>query len=92
MDEPFFIYDGLSEDRNKILQEISDILKKPKKQYDVHALILKRFLYALFRSAGTQKKKNVFVKKDVQPIKIIESKIPIPEDIEFLIPKPNKKL
>ncbi|MBI2110767.1 hypothetical protein HYT51_03235 [Candidatus Woesearchaeota archaeon] len=90
MDEPLFIYDGLSEDRNKILQEISDILKKPKKQHDVHALILKRFLYALFRSAGIQKKSPVFVKKESQP-KIVESKIPIPEDLEFLIPKPVRK-
>ena len=89
MDEPFFIYDGLSEDRNKILQEISDILKKPKKQYDTHTVILKRFLYALFRAAGTKKKSYVFVKKESQP-KIIESKIPIPEDLEYLIPKPNK--
>ena len=89
MDEPFFIYDGLNEERNKILQEISDILKKPKKQHDVHAFILKRFLYALFRVAAPQKKNSVFVKKEVQP-KIVESKIPIPEDLEFLIPKPKK--
>ena len=81
MEEPFFIYDNLSEERNKLLQEAIDVLKKPKKNYDVHTVILKRFIFALFKVAYGPKEERL------ERVKIVESKIPLPEDLEFLIPK-----
>jgi len=94
-EEPFFLYDGWSEERNKVLNELLKVVQQPKRDYDMRARILKKFTYALLKSAATQKEeKKVFVAK-VPEIKIpsfnqVESRIPIPDDISFLIPKPKK--
>ncbi len=102
MQEPYFLYDQIREERDKIFNEINKTLTK-KHSYNINAIVLKKLTLALIRASGKKilsekplEKKAVLKPINQQPIFIPSTKLYINEaptpTKEITIKKFNKKI